>query len=115
MKYFKVHQDKIVSTEKLPSFISKASNLDTDDNLEFAGFWDWGETWGDNGTLTAYNPIIYYELKPSGITFDSTLTISKNKEIYGNFHGFKYNEKVEIKTSETKKRDNEIDRINGTK
>lgn len=115
LKYFKVYQDKIVSTEKLPTFISKPSNLDTDDNLEFAGFWDWGETWGDNGSLTAYNPIIYYELKPSGITMDSTLTISKNKEIYGDFHGFKYNEKVEIKTSETQKRANEIDRINGTK
>lgn len=115
LKYFKVHQDKIVSTERLPTFISKASNLDTDDNLEFAGFWDWGETWGNNGSLTAYNPIIYYELRPSGITLDSTLTISKNKEIYGDFHGFRYNEKVEIKTSENKKWSNEIDRINGTK
>jgi len=115
LKYFNVHQDKIVSTEKLPTFISKASNLDMDDNLEFAGFWDWGETWGDNGTLTAYNPILYYEFKPSGIIMDSTLTISKNKEIYGDFHGFEYNEKVEIKTSETKKWDNEIDRIYETK
>jgi len=115
LKYFKVHQDKIVNTEKLPTFISKASNLDTDDNLELAGFWDWGETYGYNGSLTVYNPIIYYELKPNGITLDSNLTISKNKEMYGNFHGFNYNEKIEIKTSETKKRDNEIDRINGTK
>jgi hypothetical protein len=115
LKYFLVYQDKIVSTEKLPTFISKPSNLDTDDNLECAGFWDWGETWGDNGSLTAYNPIIYYELKPSRITLDSTLTISKNKDIYGDFYGFKYNEKVEIKTSETKKWSNEIDRINATK
>jgi hypothetical protein len=115
LKYFKVRQDKIVSTENLPTFISSSSNLDTDDNLEFAGFWDGGETWGDNGSLTAYNPIIYYELKPSGITLDSILTISKNKEFYSDFHGFKYNEKVEIKTSETQKRANEIDRINGTK
>jgi len=115
LKYFKVHIDKIVNTEKLPTFISSASNLDADYNLELAGFWDWGETWVDNGSLTAYNPIIYYELRPSGITLDSTLTINKNKEIYGDFHGFKYNEKVEIKTSENKKRDNEIDRISGTK
>src|SRR5690606_4385600 len=113
LKYFKVYQDKIVSTEKLPTFISKPSNLDTDDNLEVAGFWDWGETWSDNGSLTAYNPIIYYELRPSEITLDSTLTISKNKEIYGDFHGFNYNEKVVIKTSQNKKRDVEIDRISG--
>ena len=115
LKYFKVYQDKIVSTEKLPTFISKPANLDTDDNFEIAGFWDWGEVYGDNGELTVYNPIIYYELKPNGIILDSTLTVNKNKEIYGDFHGFKYSEKVEIKTSETKKRDNEIDRINGTK
>lgn len=115
LKYFKVDQDKIVSTEQLPTFISKPSNLDTDENLEYAGFWDWGETWGDNGSLTAYNPIIYYELKTKGLTLDSTLTINKNKEIYGNFHGFKYNEQVEIKTSEIKMWGNEIDRINGIK
>jgi len=114
LKYFKVLKDKIVRTENLPTFISKASNLDSDDNLEFVGFQDWGETWGDNGSLTAYNPLIYYELKPIGLTLDSTLTISKNKEIYGDFYGFRYNEKIEIKTSETKKRDNEIDRISGT-
>lgn len=114
LKYFKVHRDKIVSTENLPTFISNASNLDNDANLEFAGFKDWGETWGDNGSLTAYNPILYYELKPSGLILDSTLTINKNKEMYGDFYGFKYNEKIEIKQSETKKRDNEIARIKGT-
>jgi hypothetical protein len=111
LKYFKVCQDKIVSIEKLPTFISKASNQDKDSNLEFAGYTYWGETWGDAGTATFYNPIIYYELRPSGITLDSTLTISKNKEIYGDFHGFKYNEKVEVKNNVTQKRNNEIDRI----
>lgn len=115
LKCFKVHQDKLISTEKLPTFISKPSNLDSDDNLELAGFSDFGETWGDNGSLTAYNPIIYYELKPSGIALDSTLTISKSKEIYGDFYGFKYNEKIEVKTSENEKWDNEVDRISKTK
>ena len=46
---------------------------------------------------------------------DSALTISKSREYYGEFHGFKYNEKVEFKTSETIKRDEEIDRIRGIK
>ena len=115
LKYFKVHQGKIEGKDKLPTFISHASNLDTDDNLEFAGFWDWGETWGENNSLTAYNPIVYYELRPNGITLDSTLTIDRNTEIYGHFHGFEYNEKVEIKTSETKKRDSEMERISGGK
>jgi hypothetical protein len=115
LKYFKVHQDNIINMEQLPTFISSALNLDTDENLELAGFWDWGETWSDNGSLTAYNPIIYYELKPNGITLDSPLTISKNKEIYCDFHGFNYNEKVEIKSSETEKWDNEISRISRAK
>lgn len=115
LQYLKVYQDKIVSKEKMPTFISSATNLDTDNYSEFAGFWDWGETWSDNGSLTAYNPIIYYELRPNGITLDSTLTISKNKEIYGEFHGFNYNEKVKIKTSKNKNRENEVDRISGTK
>ncbi len=115
LKYFKVHQDKIVSIAKLPTFISKASNLDTDGNLEFAGFWDWGENWGEKGLLTSYNPLVYYELKRNGITLDSSLTIRKNKEIYGKFYGFKYNEKVRIKTSKNKRWENEIDRIRKTK
>ena len=93
--------------------MSKASNLDKDDNLELAGFWDWAETYGENGSLTTYNPIIYYELNQNGINLDSSLTISINKEIYGNFYGFEYNEKVEIRTSASKKWKNEIDRING--
>lgn len=111
LKYFKVHQDKIISRQKLPSFISAASNLDTDNNLELAGFLDWGQSWGNNESITAYNPIIYYELKPEGITLDSTLTISKNKDVYGDFYGFEYNEKLEIKTSVSKKWNDEIDRI----
>jgi hypothetical protein len=115
LRCFKVHQDKIVIIEKLPTFMTKASNLDSDDNLEFAGFWDWAETYGENGSLTTYNPIIYYELNQNGINLDSSLTISINKEIYGNFYGFQYNEKVEIKTSASKKWKNEIDRINGKK
>ena len=111
LKYFKVYQDKIVRTEKLPTFISKASNLDADNNLELAGFWDYTETWVANGSITAYNPIIYYELKPAGIIIDTTLTIEKNKEFYGAFHGLKYDEKIKIKSIDNKKIDNEINRI----
>lgn len=112
LKYFRVHQDKIIRTEEFPTFIAAASNLDTDAHLEFAGFLDWGEVWGKSVALTAYNPIIYYELKPNEISLDSTLTINKNKEIYEGFHGFSYNQKVEVHYK-NQKRDNEIDRISG--
>jgi hypothetical protein len=112
LKYFKVSNNKIVENKKIPTFISKAKNLDNDKRLEYAGFWDWSESWGEDGELTAYNPILYYELTSEGIILDRQLTIKKNKEIYGHFHGFQYSEKVVIRTSECKKWDTEIDRIN---
>jgi hypothetical protein len=108
VKYFKVFQDQIIYTEKMPTFFPRALNLDEDENLELAGFWGIGETWGDNYSLTGYDPIIYFEIKPTGITLDSALTISKNREFYGEFYGFKYNGKIEFKTSETIKREDEI-------
>ncbi len=115
LKYFRVYQGNIVQTEKFPTFISHAANLDTDNNLEYAGFWDWGETWGDNGSMTTYNPIIYYELKPSGIFLDSVLTVEKNTDIYGTFYGFSYNEKAEIKTNRIERMNKEIGRIRSSK
>ena len=69
-------------------------------NSEFSGFF----------TFEVNHKVGEFCLLQSAMELDR-----KNKEIYGDFHGFKYNEKVAIKTSETKKRDNEIDRINGTK
>jgi hypothetical protein len=113
--YIKVRQDKIVGIEKLPTFIAGASNLDSDDYLEFAGFWDNGETWGENYALTTYNPIIYYELRPEGITLDTTLTNTKDKEIYGDFLVDNNSKNVEINTRVTQKREAEIDRISGKK
>lgn len=111
LSYFKVHKDRIIEIGKLPTFITNASNLDTDKHLEFAGLWIWNETWGENGTLTAYNPILYYELNQKGITLDSALTILKNKEIFGDFYIFKYDENIEMSTSVCKKQSDEIKRI----
>jgi hypothetical protein len=115
LTYIQVHQGKIVGIEKLPTFIASAANLDSDDYLEFAGFWDNGETWGENYSLTTYNPIIYYELRPNGITLDTTLTNMKDKEIYGNFLDSNNSKNVEINIRVTQKRDEEIDRISGKK
>lgn len=108
VKYFKVFQDQIIYTEKMPTFFPRALNFDEDENLELAGFWGVGETWGNNYSLTGYNPIIYYEIRPTGITLDSTLTITKNREFYDDFYGFQYNVKIEFKTSEIPKWEDEI-------
>jgi hypothetical protein len=111
----KVRQDKIIGIDKLPTFIASAANLDSDDYLEFAGSWGNGETWGKNYSLTTYNPIIYYELRPEGITLDSTLTNMKDKEIYGDFLDSNNSENVEINLRVTQKREAEIDRISEKK
>jgi hypothetical protein len=111
LKHFIFSQDKLLHTDSLPIFISTASNLDADARLELAGYWDVGETWGDNNEFTAYNPIIYYELLPNGIVLDSTLTHAKNQVIYGQFYGYAYNENIQIDVNKLKKRDAEIARI----
>ncbi len=111
LKRFIFSQDKLLHTDSLPTFISTASNLDTDANLEFAGYLVVEETWGDNNEFIAYNPIIYYELLPNGIVLDSALTHAKNQAIYGQFYGYSYNENIEIGASKLKKRDAEIARI----
>lgn len=111
LKYFKIHNNKIIEEKKLPTFISHVANLDNDDNLEYAGFWDFGETWGNNNSLTAYNPIIYYEITAKGLQIDSLLTIEKNKKIYGDFKGYKYDEKIGMPINVTNKFNAEIERI----
>ena len=111
LSYFKIRRDKIIDRQKLPTFISKAANLDNDDTLEYAGFWDGTETWGENNSLTGYSPIIYYEIKPDGLHIDSLLTIDKNKSIYGSFKGFEYNQKFEMPVSVKVKFNQEIERM----
>ncbi len=111
LSYFKIHQDKISDRQIFPIFISKAKNLDDDPALEYAGFWESGETWGQDNSLMGYSPIIYYEIKPDGLQIDSILTIAKNKSIYGAFKGFDYDAKSEMPVSTRKKFNAEIKRI----
>ena len=111
IKLLRITNNKIISENKLPTFITKASNLDNDKLLEYAGFWDYGEVWGDNNELTAYNPILYYEITKDGIKLDSTLTIKKNTEIYKKFGGFEYNEKNPVSIKLSEKFNNEVERI----
>jgi len=111
-KCFTVYKDKIQDIKKLPIFIADAANLDADKNFEFAGSWHYAMIEGDSGQFTAYNPIIYFELSTCGLLLDSTLTIERNKMIYGNFYGYDFVNDVEIKTKECyKKMNDEYDRI----
>lgn len=111
IKLLRIKDNKIISQSKLPTFIAKPSNLDNDSFLEYAGFWDFGEVWGDKNELTSYNPIIYYKLTKNGIKLDSTLTIKKNTEIYGKFKGFKYDSENPVSAKSTANFEKEINRI----
>jgi hypothetical protein len=102
LKLFKIQNDRVVSIDKLPTFNSGPSNLDADTNFEFISTGEWGELWGDNGDLTAYNPALVYEDSPEGFRLDTALTIKKNTEKYGKFYGYKYDEKVVINVKDIK-------------
>jgi hypothetical protein len=106
-----VENGKIIRKDTLPTFISKANDLDGDGIKEYAGFWDYSEMWGENNALTAYNPILYYKVLSTGIKLDSILTLKRNKLIYGEFHGFEYDERIEMPVTTSKKFETEVDRI----
>lgn len=84
-----VVNDKVVKDDVLPTFVMKPCFLKGNSSLVFAGFWGYNEVWND--TLTAYNPILYYEVTKAGLLLDSTFTEQMNKKIYGAFYGFEYN------------------------
>ncbi len=111
LKYFKINNDSIIELKKLPTFITKPLNFGQDGNLEFAGFWDYNEVWGENGSITDYNPILFYKITKEGLVLDTVLTIKTNKAIYGSFKGFHYSEKYDIPISCGRKFAKEIQRI----
>jgi hypothetical protein len=93
---FMIQNQKLVRIDTLPTFLTFAKNLDSDNNLEYVGYWDYGQVWGDSIEITGYNPLIYYEITDNGIQLDSFTTKIVNKEIFGEFYGFFYNEQVEF-------------------
>jgi len=106
-----VKNQRLVRNDTLPTFITKAYDLDGDGIKEYVGFWCYNETWGENNDLTAYNPILFYKIRPTGLTLDSTLTINRNKKIYGEFSGFYYDESHTVSIGKADKFGVEINRI----
>jgi hypothetical protein len=99
---------EIIKEDQLPTFISKSKDINNDGVKEYAGFWDSSEHWGENYSLIAYNPILYYSVTPNGLLLDTILTQEKNILIYGEFHGFDFTEKIPMPLSVEKKFDKEI-------
>jgi hypothetical protein len=108
LKRFFIQEDKLIGEDKLPAFESKAIDIDNDGIKEYAGYWDYAQTWGENYELTAYNPIIYYTQTNSGFEVDSTLTENRNEKIYGKFYGFEFNENLVQPKKVLENFDNEI-------
>ncbi|MDX5419697.1 MAG: hypothetical protein LPK09_10820 [Hymenobacteraceae bacterium] len=117
LKLLRIKNNKLIDIQQLPTFISQASNLDNDAELELAGYFDYPQVWGnDNGDeVTAYNPILFYQLTKEGVKLDSTLTIDRNKVIYGAFHGFNFSEAIEVLISTSEKHNAEVRRIEAKK
>lgn len=72
---------------------------------------DYSEVWGMEEELTVYNPIIFYTLSTNGLVLDSSLTITVNRQIYGDFYGYHYNSNNEMPISVVKKFDETINKI----
>jgi len=115
LRHFKLENGKVIELDRLPTLVCEPKNLDSDNTLEIAGYWDYSQIWGDNSDITAYNPLIYYEMTSKGIQLDTTLTININSEIYGQFSGYYFSESIEVSTKTTDKLGEEIKRIEGIK
>lgn len=106
-----VRNESIVKKDTLPTFITKAHDLDGDGISEYAGFWDYGEVWGENNDSTDYNPILFYKVISTGLKLDSVLTIKRNTKIYGEFRGFKFSEKHAVSLAKAELFGTEVDKI----
>ena len=85
--------NKLVEQDKLPIFEAKAQDINGDGIEEYAGYWDYAQAWGENNSLTAYNPILYYSVTKTGLKLDSVMTRKRNEVIYVEFYGFSFSEK----------------------
>lgn len=117
LKLLRVNGNKLQKVDKLPTFITKAKNLDSDEELEFAGFWDFPQVGSDgNGQeITAYNPILFYQFTKNGLKLDSALTMERNIEIYGKFSGYEFKESIEVPTTTFPKHEAEVERVKNKK
>jgi hypothetical protein len=96
---FFIKQGHVEKTDTLPIFEEKARNLDNDPRPEFSGQRYSGEQWDDGKGhyFTSYSPMLYYEVRPTGLVLDTALTKRKAITQYGVFRGFGYSEKPGIR------------------
>jgi len=86
-----ISKDGKARQDRLPIFSWQPKDIDNDGKLEVSGILTNGETIAD-GDTAFYNPILIYEITDNCLELDSTSTIEKNKKIWGQFHGYYYND-----------------------
>jgi hypothetical protein len=94
MTMVRIINDSVIYSREIPSLDIKPKNIDEDANNEFGGYWRWTDCFGEDYSLTTYNPIIIYEISRKGISIDSLLTVKINTYIYGEFLGYEYNSEI---------------------
>ncbi|MBO2011839.1 hypothetical protein [Hymenobacter negativus] len=89
-RYF-IQNNRVTRIDTILTFNGPAKNYDQDAELEFAGFYGYGEEWDDEKGQhrMMYVPTLYYKVRPTGLVFDSVLTKRKVLAEYGVFQGFK--------------------------
>lgn len=99
VRRFFLDGQRVTHLDTLPAFDEAARNLDSDSLLEFSGYRNSGEVWEDDDghRRTSYNPLLYYEIRPTGLVLDSTLIKQKALARYGVFRGFQYSDKPGIR------------------
>ena len=97
-EFLKIQNDKLTEKKQLPIFEKDPDKL-SDGSLEYYGHWDNNEVWEKDGQEeTGYNPALYYLISQNGIMLDSARTKAENIEIYGEFKGYDYNQKITYPT-----------------
>lgn len=91
---FHIFKGKVAKIDTLITFNGPAKDWDHDGKLEYNGIADFGEEWDDaqGHHRLAYNPRLYYEIRPAGLVLDSALTELNARADYGVFLGFHYAE-----------------------
>ena len=89
-----IQAKRIVRIDTIVAFNGPAKDWDNDGKLEYSGIQDFGEVWDDKQghRRTAYNPVLYYEIRSTGLVLDSSLTERKARAEFGVFQGFHYAE-----------------------
>jgi hypothetical protein len=98
VRRFSIRGRRVTKIDTLLTFDGPARDVDGDGKREFSGIQDYGEVWDDEQGRRrgAYNPTLYYEVRPTGLVLDSMLTRRKARAQYGKFYGFKYSHKPVI-------------------